>query len=204
MYPQSSTGIIHCLSTNLSYEHQTLTFHHQCLSMLYNFLPSGSWILDNGATTHVCSDLTWFSVLSIVVGVIISLPNGVREIISHIRTIHLCHTIVLHNVLHVPSFQFNLISINTLIKDTKCSAHFYPECCLLEESIKGLMIGRGTLTCNLYILDTVVDLATINLCGTLQGDGHLWHQRLGHPSLNKLQHIPGISSVSKSSSTSIV
>ena len=66
------------------------------------------------------------------------------------------------------------------------------------------MIGRGTLTCNLYILDTTVDLATINLCGTLQGDEHLWHQRLGHPSLNKLQHIPCISSVSKSSPTSIV
>lgn len=203
MDPQSSTGIIPCLSTNLRYEHQTLTFHHQCLSTLYNSLPSGSWILDSGATTHVCSDLARFSDLSPVVGVTVSLPNGVQEIISHIGTIHLSPTIVLHKVLHVPSFQFNLISINTLIKDAKCSAHFYPEYCLLQESIQGSMIGRGTLTCNLYVLDTV-DLPSVNLCGTLQVDGHLWHQRLGHPSLNKLQFIPGILSVSKSSSTSIV
>ncbi|KAL0734578.1 hypothetical protein Bca4012_010788 [Brassica carinata] len=65
------------------------------------------------------------------------------------------------------------------------------------------MIGRGTLKCNLYILDTTIDHSFINLCGTLQVVGHLWHQRLGHPSLNNLQHIPGISSVSKSSSSSI-
>ena len=148
--------------------------------------------------------MTRFSDLSPVVGVTVSLPNVVREIISHIETIHLSPTISLHNVLHVSSFQFNLISINTLIRDTKCSARFYPEYCLLQESIQGLMIGRGTLTRNLYILDTTVDLATVNLFGTLQVDGHLWHQRLGHTSLNKLHHIPGISSVSKSSSTSIV
>ena len=103
--------------------------------------------------------MTRFSDLSPVVGVTVSLPNVVREIISHIETIHLSPTISLHNVLHVSSFQFNLISINTLIRDTKCSARFYPEYCLLQESIQGLMIGRGTLTRNLYILDTTVDLA---------------------------------------------
>ena len=73
MYPQTSTGIIHCHSTNLRYEHQTLTFHHQCLSTFYNSLPSGSWIIDNGATTHVCSDLTRFNDLSPMVGVTVSL-----------------------------------------------------------------------------------------------------------------------------------
>lgn len=79
MDSQSSFGNIPCLSTNLSFEHQTLTFHHQCLSTLYNSLPSGSWILDSGATTNVCSDLARFSDLSPVVGVTVSLPNGVRN-----------------------------------------------------------------------------------------------------------------------------
>lgn len=140
---QSSSGNISCLSTNLRFEHQTLTFHHQCLSSLYNSLPSSSWILDNGATTHVCSDLARFNDLSpvvgvtvSVVGVTVSLPNDVRETISHIGTIHISPAIVLHNVLHVPSFHFNLISINTLIQDSKCSAHFYHDSCFLQESIR--------------------------------------------------------------------
>ncbi|CAA7054271.1 unnamed protein product [Microthlaspi erraticum] len=57
---------------------------------------------------------------------------------------------------------------------------------IVKESTQGLMIGRGTLIQNLYILQPST---SSNFCGSLLVDGALWHQRLGHPSFAKLQHI---------------
>ena len=59
------------------------------------------------------------------------------------------------------------------------------------------MIGRGLLVNNLYILAPIVAIPRTAYSGSLV-DGNIWHQRLGHPSLTKLQHIPDIS-MSKSS-----
>ncbi|CAA7032144.1 unnamed protein product [Microthlaspi erraticum] len=188
MAAESSSGIIPFPSSSLRFEHNCLTFQHQCLSTLYNSLPPGSWIIDSGATTHVCSDLALFSRVSPVSGVTVSLPNGIREPISHTGTVHISDSLVLHNVLHVPSFQFNLISVSSLLKDNNCSAHFYIDHCLIQESIQGLMIGKGLLMNNLYILDTRVNA---NFCESLLVDGHLWHQRLGHPSAAKLTDLTG-------------
>ncbi|CAA7051061.1 unnamed protein product [Microthlaspi erraticum] len=62
----------------------------------------------------------------------------------------------------------------------------------------GLTIGRGILIHNLYILESAALLSSRHFCGS-SVDGHVLHQRLGHPSSAKLQHIPGILPLSKSS-----
>ncbi|CAL9225745.1 unnamed protein product [Arabidopsis halleri] len=61
MAAQSTSGDISFPSSSLRFENQKLTFQHQCLSSLYSNLPHGSWIIDSGATSHVCSDLSLFS-----------------------------------------------------------------------------------------------------------------------------------------------
>ncbi|CAA7057424.1 unnamed protein product, partial [Microthlaspi erraticum] len=195
MAAESSAGIVSFLSHNipfpsssLRFENNCLTFQHQCLSSLYNSLPSGSWIIDSGATTHVCSDLSLFSETFPVSGVTVSLPNGIRESISHTGTVHIHSSLTLHNVLHVPSFRFNLISVSSLLKHDDRSAHFYADHCIIQESTQGLMIGRGTLINNFYILQVTANSPS-NFCGSLHDDGLLWHQRLGHPSSAKLQHL---------------
>lgn len=40
------------------------------------------------------------------------------------------------------------------------------------------------------------------MCSVLD-DGHLWHQRLGHPSLAKLLHVPGIKAFAKTSASAV-
>ncbi|CAA7049128.1 unnamed protein product [Microthlaspi erraticum] len=177
MAAQSSYGNIPFSSSSLRFENQTLTFQHQTLSSISNSIPHGAWIIDSGATTHVCSDLTLFSTTVSVSGVTVSLPNGVRVPIIHTSTVHISDALVLHNVLHVPSFAFNLISEHT----------------------QGLMIGKGYLLHNLYILEAGVVSPSVNLCGSLSVDESLWHQRLGHPSSVKLQHLSGILPLAKSS-----
>ncbi|KAG7578706.1 Reverse transcriptase RNA-dependent DNA polymerase [Arabidopsis thaliana x Arabidopsis arenosa] len=63
-----------------------------------------------------------------------------------------------------------------------------------QECIQGLMIGRGVLLHNLYILQleqsSPASSPASHFSGSLKVDGHLWHQRLGHPSSDKLKHIP--------------
>ncbi|XP_019083824.1 PREDICTED: uncharacterized protein LOC109125837 [Camelina sativa] len=64
-----------------------------------------------------------------------------------------------------------------------------------KESIQGLMIGKGFLLHNLYILQpeassyALISSSTSlpHFSGSLKVDGHLWHQRLGHPSTDKLK-----------------
>ena len=194
MSVQSTSGTISFPSSSLRYENQKLTFQHQCLSSLYTNLPHGSWIIDSGATTHVCSDLGLFNETVPVAGVTVSLPNDTRVAITHTGTVHLSSSLTLHNVLHVPSFKFNLISVSSLLKSSHCSAHFFADSCFIQEFIQGLTIGRGILLHNLYILQLEHPSTTPFFSGSLAVDGDLWHSRLGHLSSDKLKHIPGIMS----------
>lgn len=68
MAAQSTSGMISLSfifpssfpSTSLRFENDHLTFQHQALSILSNHFSHGSWIIDSGATSHVCSDMTLF------------------------------------------------------------------------------------------------------------------------------------------------
>ncbi|XP_019086343.1 PREDICTED: uncharacterized protein LOC109126896 [Camelina sativa] len=194
-------------SSSLRFENDCLTFQHQCLSSLSKHIPHGSWIIDTGATSHVYSDLAFFSETVTVLGVTVSLPNEAKVDIKHCGTVKLTNTLILHNVLHVPSFTFNLISISCLLQHNHGSAHFFPDHCYLQESIQGLMIGRGFLLHNLYVLQhdsssvsitpssssaSASPSASTHFTGSLEVDGHLWHQRLGYPSHDKLKLLTGI------------
>ena len=198
----STVGIPSFPSSSLRYENDKLIFQHQCLSSLQSNLPHGSWIIDSGATSHVCSDLSLFCETVSVSGVNVSLPNDTRVEITHTGTVPISHALILHDVLHVPSFKFNLISVSSLLKRNHCSAHFYIDSCFIQEFIQGLTIGRGTLIHNLYILQhanptSSNSMQSSQFSGSLIVDGELWHKRLGHPSTARLQRLSGIIPVSK-------
>ncbi|XP_048605154.1 uncharacterized protein LOC106384389 [Brassica napus] len=100
MDPQSSSGISLNISSNLRYQNHIFTFHHQCLSTLYNSLPKQSWIIDSGATSHVCADLSKFQEVFDASNLTVSLPNGTTFPILHTGTIRLSDSLVLYDVLH--------------------------------------------------------------------------------------------------------
>jgi len=192
-------------STSLKYENSNLTFQNHTLSSLQKLLPHDAWILDSGASSHVCSDLALIRELKHVSGVTVTLPNGTRVLITHTGTVHISQKLILHNVLHVPDFKFNLISISCLIKTLACSANFYVDCCLIQELSQGLMIVKGRVFHNLYILETANQFlsasspassyasspATCSFSGSVI-DGNVWHQRLGHPSSLVLQKLVSV------------
>ena len=97
---------------------------------------SHSWIMDSGATDHMCYDLNLFSVYTVLQdsGNTITIPNGKQVLITHIGTIHLKNNIVLEGVLFVPDFKFNLISIPKLCKDLQSMVTFTNNQCFSSEA----------------------------------------------------------------------
>ena len=192
MASTSSSGIIPFPSTSLKFQHHILTFQDHCLSSLQNFLSRDAWIIDSGASSHVCSDLAMFTKLAPVSSVNVSLPNGINVPITHTGTISFSDSLILSNVLNVPDFRFNMISVSCLVGSLSCAAHFYPNGCFIQELSRGLMIGRGELHHNLYILaKPTLSTSThiVPFCGSVLPDDRLWHTRLGHPSSAILQRL---------------
>lgn len=170
------------------------------MSSLYSILPPSCWIVDSGATSHVCSALAFLSEICHVSGVTVSLPNGTSVPITHTGTVHIYDKLVLHNVFHVDSFKFNLLSVSSLLQNRDLSTYVYHDFCFIKDHIQDLTVSRGLLVHGHYILEPLTHALQNCLCGSLV-DGLLWHQRLGHPSFTKLHHIPGIPSSSRVSST---
>lgn len=77
------------------------------------------WILDSGATYHICSILDFFSNYKVCdePDRFITVPDGRRIQINHIGDIILTKDITLHNVFHASDFKFNLISVQSLCRD---------------------------------------------------------------------------------------
>ncbi|XP_019423079.1 PREDICTED: uncharacterized protein LOC109332552 [Lupinus angustifolius] len=74
--------------------------------------PSGThtyWILDTGATDHVCPDLSLFVAHHNIRPITIGLPNGTTIQATIAGAIKLSDSITLHHVLYVPQFHYNLL-----------------------------------------------------------------------------------------------
>jgi len=78
---------------------------------------SGDWITDSGASDHITPNLGILtSVQKLDIPGFITMPNEKHSKIAHIGSVQLTPTLLLTNVLHVPDFQFNLLSVSKLCK----------------------------------------------------------------------------------------
>ena len=78
------------------------------------FIPSDAWVIDTGATHHVCCNISLFSHSRLVHNTTVTLPNGHVVAINRVGSVRLSDTLNLDNVLFVPMFTFNLLSISAL------------------------------------------------------------------------------------------
>ncbi|KAL0404241.1 UNVERIFIED_CONTAM: hypothetical protein Sradi_2064900 [Sesamum radiatum] len=73
-------------------------------------IKSTSWIIDTGATKHICSDIKRFvSYSEPVYQAFINLSDGSKQLIKYIGTVKLSENLILSHVLHIPNFSVNLI-----------------------------------------------------------------------------------------------
>ncbi|KAK9675924.1 hypothetical protein RND81_11G041900 [Saponaria officinalis] len=161
------------------------------------FAYSSSWILDSGASDHMCSNKLLFSELhALPKAYSVSLPNGHIVTINSVGTVPLTPQITLCNVLFIPSFKFNLLSIGKLCKQLNSIILFTPDLCCLQGSSMKMSLVLGNNSRDLYLhqqspassrtAPVVPNVFSPVVCNN---SVLLWHHRLGHLPLYKLQQM---------------
>ena len=150
---------------------------------------SSCWIIDLGASNHICTSLSFFSSYSTVhKSLSVQLPDGSQAPVTHIGTVHCSSSLTLTNVFHIPSFKFNLLSISQLTKSTNCEVIFSSSGCIFQDRATKKKIGRGSAQNGLFYLDADLDINSafsFKHCNKFD----LWHFHLGHPSRSRFDFI---------------
>ena len=110
---QSSIGLQgHELSSIWSFPSLEYSVFSSTIDISY--LNPTDWILNSGATDHMVHSISFFRTITSSVQISIRLPNGDMAKVTHIGTVQVSASLILENVLCIPSFSFNLISISKL------------------------------------------------------------------------------------------
>ncbi|KAK6936119.1 Histone H2A/H2B/H3 [Dillenia turbinata] len=93
--------------------------------------------------------------------------------------------LTLKNVLFLPQFKFNLLSVKALTTDSNLMVVFIHDCFTIQNLMSMKMIGKGDNKDDLYILDTRIwnqdSKVYVNAI-----TARIWHNRLRHPSSMRL------------------
>ncbi|KAH0675256.1 hypothetical protein KY285_023057 [Solanum tuberosum] len=154
-----------------------------------------SWIVDTGATNHMVEDSHLLTDHTKVGNTgKVQLPNGESTEITHVGNSHLAGGDVLKDVLCVPTFKFNLLSVSKATKQLNCCASFYPDFCTFQDLSDGRVKMIGREHGGLYWLreqhSNGHSLTGHSLMAKEVPDSELWHKRMGHVPLPVLKKIP--------------
>jgi len=142
----------------------------------------------------------------------VTLPDGSIKPVTITGDIHLSSHLTLHNVLFVPDFRYNLLSVAKFLADNQCCTTFYPSYCVFQDLSTKLSVAVGKQASGLYTVDpssrdtasshTVAvskDFSPINSSANVPSNNSVachsesldvLHARLGQTSFSKMQHIP--------------
>lgn len=98
---------------------------YQIQTMSNGLFTSNVWILDSGATQHICNDRRLFLNVQTVKHISVKLPNHMLIQVKLMDSIQLTKEILLTNVLFVPQFELNLVSASSLTKDQTRMVELY-------------------------------------------------------------------------------
>lgn len=105
---------------------------------------TNTWIIDSGATNHMISSPKLLTSSSPSQSQrLVILPNGQQATISHTGKSKLTSSLSIDNVLYIPSFKHNLLSVSQLTKSLNCSLTFYPDSCVMQDLSTKMKIGLG-------------------------------------------------------------
>nr|KYP61298.1 Copia protein [Cajanus cajan] len=151
-----------------------------------------SWILDSGATDHVSSSLSHFSSFSPINPIDVKLPTGQHVLATHSGIVKFTNSFYLVDVLYIPNFTYNLISISKLVSSLSCQLIFDHHSCIIQETNTMKKIGIVDVNGGLYSFtaSNIHNPSTNSIivhpkCSIQPID--LWHFRMGHLSHECLQ-----------------
>lgn len=145
------------------------------------------WVLDSGASHHMTP--------------LLGLLKGVRKvkkplhIMTHAGSSVLVETmgdtnidanIALNDVLFIPDFSCNLISMHKLTQDLNCTVTYDKNGCVMQDQATKRTIGLGDMLDGVYVFKGETQGSSFT---TRRGTTVLWHSKLGHPSSQALQQV---------------
>lgn len=157
-----------------------------CYSLPKYIYDFPSWVIDFGATTHICYSRELFTFIKPITGFNISFPDHPQLSVKIIGTVHISPDLLLVDVLFIPEFWFNLISISALTMKSPYEVQFLDDFYLIQDKCSLRTIGKAKLQQGLFNLHTNshhrIAISTSYI------STNTWHNRLGHPS-HKLVNI---------------
>ncbi|XP_071722294.1 uncharacterized protein [Rutidosis leptorrhynchoides] len=97
-----------------------------------------TWIIDSGTTNHMTYNVIGMHSVSSL-SQLVHLPNGNHASITHTGNLSISTNLSLKNVLLIPSFKNNLLSVHKITKDSNCFVSFYPDFCLMQDISTGMV-----------------------------------------------------------------
>lgn len=165
-------------------------------------VPSNTWWIDSGATTHITNSLQGFLTTRKPEESekILYMGNRHKSNVVLIGTYRLIletgHQLDLQNTFYVPSISRNLVSLSKL---DVCGYSVVFDCQKLNIMINKVIVGFGVLCDGLYKISLNYEFAQSLLTSqsevglkrslTNENSSMLWHRRLGHISKERLEKL---------------
>ncbi|KAF7812032.1 Retrovirus-related Pol polyprotein from transposon TNT 1-94 [Senna tora] len=165
---------------------------------------SNKWVIDSGASSHVTGNVELLHDLKVIRGKnTVTLPDGSVKVVKSMGTTMINGCLRLDNVLYVPEFRYNLISVSKLVSDSSIEVKFHSLGCVMQDRLNNQVLAEGTLEKNLYVLNKTLNCnsnsvvlnnvdASVNLSSQ---HNDLWHVRMGHPSSKALSQLSFVAKV---------
>ena len=153
------------------------------------------WVIDSGASSHMTglpTILTSYRPETSIPDVRIA--NGRSCPVLGSDQSRATSSLPLQNVLYIPGFPTNLLSISVITKALHCGVFFFPHHCVFQDLDTGRRIGLGREN-ERGIYELVADslstglqaLFALSASSSSLHNSLLCHCRLGHPSFGKLK-----------------
>lgn len=153
---------------------------------------SEDWFIDSGASKHMTGRLDWM--YNVTESTIKKITVANREPLAvkgaGCVDIHVSpkNKIQIKNVLYVPGLAANLLSVSTIVKGGY-KVLFNDKGCEIQNNRKE-SICTAILNNNLYILDTVTEVAHLTSSSQSCNYDLLWHLRMGHLNFSDIKKMP--------------
>ena len=169
------------------------TFHFSAKVVDREVFHATDWVIDTWATDHMVHFITCFTTITATLNTFVNLPKGEVASVTHVGIVKISEHLTLHNVLCVPLFSFNLISVSQLAKSTICCLIFFGNLCFIQDFAHWSTLSMGRECNGLYLLDkssiSTPSIATSISASVHSSQLHIQHSRLGHLSNAKLTSI---------------
>lgn len=155
-----------------------------------------AWIVDSGATSHMCRDKKSFSALyqsedpvDVVLGdgrtlSAVGRGNVELDMVLPNGKVKSC---TLYDVLYVPDLSYNLVSVAKASQKGKVVKFTKSACYILDKQHR--MFAKATKVGGLYKLDYKLNHERANVVEQSESKEDLWHKRFGHLGVGSLQSL---------------